>query len=329
MFMVSRGTACMAYTMRQRVLAALAADGLIPGQGMKSKNGKFGWVMKWGYGSSAYLIDFLDPVFQKDTIAAFKKLYDETMAVSPDDTAEYKDPFDIKKLLSQENSHTKTKIDLKQLNKNYDPSIHLLSANAVQLHEVMKKWNWFIDASNQDYAVDFIMKYDINGDGRLNARELILGTITHNKNAIGSGICTNCFQEVAKKLDALFIFLDCNNDGYLSAEDMWNNLPKLSRGDNRWNIFAFSNSDNIRTSALNDFCMKNGRAKEGGITKDEFRTGVLYAYWDRQTRNTGVIEDDSRNLKYLRWMDNDSIDTVAFNYMKEKVLAELMAKSNK
>jgi hypothetical protein len=237
--------------------------------------------------------------------------------------------LDIKKLISPDNKHLASKINLKDFNKNYDQSIYPISVNSVQLHTAMKQWNWFIDSTHQNYAVDFIRRYDINGDGRLSARELVLGTIMHNRNAIGSGLCQNCFQEVAKKIDALFIYLDCNNDGMLSAEDLWNNLPKLVRGDTNWNIFAINNSDNIRTSAINDFCIKNGNAKGGSVTKDEFRIGVLLGYWDRQTTDSAVLEDDSRNLKALRWTEGGTVDTVAFKYLTEKTLADLIAKAGK
>jgi len=125
----------------------------------------------------------------------------------------------------------------------------------------------------------------------------------------------------------LFVFLDCTNKGYLTAEELWNNLPKLSRGNRKWNVFAIENSDNIRTNAINDFILKNGKAVEGGLTKEEFRNGMLLGFWDRQTAEMGIVEDDSRNLKELRWNENGMNDTVAFLYYKEKLLAEMIAES--
>jgi len=317
--------------MQASVVAALRAEGRLPGQpkGKHAMSAKFAWVKKWGYDETAYLIDFFDPIFQKDTTTSFKKLYDDLMLISNADTADYKDPFDMKKLISADNQHNSGKIDLKQLNKNYDPSLYNLSVNSVQLHDGMQKWNWFIDAGAQDFAINFIMKYDMNGDGRLNPRELILGALDHNKNALGSGNCQNCFQEIAQKLDAIFIYLDCENKGFLSAEELWSALPKINRPDSKYNIFGINNSDNIRTSAINDFVIKNGLGKEGSVSKEEFRNGVLLAYWDRQTSFTSILVDDSRNLKYLRWTDGGITDTVAYNFMKEKVLADLIAKSQR
>ena len=331
LFTANRGQVCMSYNMRKAALAALLAEGLVPGQkdGKNSISTKFAWVKKWGYGESAYLFDYLDPVFQKEAITAFQKLYDDLMAMSNADTPEYQDPFDVTKLISADNQYKKNSLNLKHVSKNYDKSLYNLSVNSVQLREAMKKWDWFIDIGAQDYAINFIMKYDMNGDGRLNPRELVLGTIDHNKNALGSGNCKNCFQKFAQRLDAVFIYLDCDNDGFLSAEELWASLPKINRADSKYNIFGINNSDNIRTSAINDFVLKNGGGKEGSVTKEEFRNGILFGFWDRQTTESAIVVDDSRNLKYLRWTDGGVTDTAAFNHLKEQVLAELIAKSQR
>ena len=295
--MISKASAANA---RKKAIAQIVAENKnFQTQGKKGMSAKFAWIKNWGYNDAAYFFDFLDPVLKEEITNAFKKVYTDLKSISNKDTAEYKDLFDINKLMRPEEKSKKT--NLKDLNKNYDPAIYDISINTVQLNKAMKDWNWFIDPSLKDYAFDFVSNYDMDGDGRLNPRELILAIVFHNKNFIGSGICQNCFNEIAKKLDAMFIFLDCNLDGALSAEDLWNNIPKLVRPDNRWNIFGLNNNDNIRTSAINDFCLKNGNAKEGSVTKDEFRTGILLGYWDRQTSTTSIIKDDSRNLKALKF----------------------------
>ena len=323
LFMVERTTACRKYVLKKMIREMIYAEHF----GNRAHKGKFWWVKDWGYGPSSYLFDFLDPVFKIDILASFNKLYEDTMHLYMTDTKDYKDPFAFKNFIDKDNEHMKGKIDLKSINKNYDPSIYGISANAVQIKTAIEKWGWFLDSSHADFAADFIHSYDLNGDGRLNARELILGAITHNKNAMGTQLCHNCFNLISKKIDAMFIFLDCSNRGFLTAEELWNSLPKLNRRDQRWNIFSFDNSENIRTNAINDFVIKNGRAREGAVTKEEFRTGLLYGYWDRHTTYRGILNDDSRSLKSLRWIDNDMIDTAAFNYVKEKTLAEMIAKA--
>jgi len=328
LFTGSRQSSCAAANAKKKAIAQIVAENKnFRTQGKKEMKTKFAWVKNWGYNDAAYFFDFIDPVLKEEVVHSFEKVYKDLHSLPNQDTADYKDLFDINKLMDSKERNAKT--NLKHLNKNYDPAVYEISINTVQLNKAMKEWNWFIDPSLKDYAFDFVNKYDVDGDGRLNPRELILGIITHNKNFIGSGVCQNCFNEIAKKLDAMFIFLDCNLDGALNAEDLWNNLPKLVRTDNRWNIFGLNNNDNIRTSAINDFCLKNGNAKQGSVTKDEFRTGILLGYWDRQTSTGNIIKDDSRNLKSLRWNEGGMTDTVAFRYFKEKVLAEMIAKTNK
>ena len=153
---------------------------------------------------------------------------------------------------------------------------------------------------------------------------MMLANIYHNKDILGKGNCMYCLAEIGRKLDAMFIFLDCTNSGAISVEDLWQKLPKLVRPDTRWNIFGIKSNENIRTSALNDFCLKNGQAKQGFITKKEFRTGVLLGYWDRQTDRKEIIKGNERSLKKLRWDKNGMTDTVAFrNYMEKlKALAK-------
>lgn len=324
LFGASRDSTCQGKKMKARAARAVLQEAQNK-MGKKVVANKFSWIKRWGYGQSAYLFDYVDSVFQNEIVEAFSKIYNEAMNESNKDTDAYKDPFDLNKQVSQDNKHIRGNLNLKEINKNYDPAVYSASINAVQIHEVLKKWNWPIDSSKKDFAADFIQSYDINGDGRLNAREMILGAILHNKHSYGSGTCTNCLKELVGKFDAMFVFLDCSNAGYLSAEDLWNSLPKLNRPESNYNIFAISNSDNIRTSAINDFCIKNGVAKAGGVTKEEFRQGLLLGYWDRQTRRTTIVKDDSRNLKSLRWSDDGETDSAAFNYLKEKTLAEMIS----
>lgn len=330
LFTEKRGSGCRTGGGQEDKTAAqepvLLTDVKVQDNVRQSSKADSSWLKKWGYGEAAYFFDFLDPVFQKDFVTAFKKLYKDASDVSNKDTEKFQDPFDIKKLVANKKNNI---TDYRTVNKNYDQAIYDKAINSVQLNEVMKKWNWLINPGEADYAVNFIARFDLDGDGRLNPRELALGAIIHNKDIISTTTCQNCFQEIAFKLDAMFVYLDCNTDGYLSAEDMWYALPKLNRPESKWNIFAIKNNDNVRTSAINDFVIKNHASKEGSLSKEEYRGGITLGFWDRQTKETGIVEDDSRNLKVLRWNKTGMTDTVAFNYLQEKSLAEMIAKSGK
>ena len=86
-------------------------------------------------------------------------------------------------------------------------------------------------------------------------------------------------------------------------------------------MFAFGNDENIRTAAINDFILKHSTAKDGFISRREFRIGTLLGYWDRQTEISKVVLDDSRTLKKLRWSENNMIDVALYSYFKKKMSA--------
>jgi len=124
------------------------------------------------------------------------------------------------------------------------------------------------------------------------------------------------------------MFIDCDNDGIIKAEDLWNNLPKLKRNSPQFNMFALSKDAGIRTAAVNDFVLKNMSGRSGILTKVAFRNAIILGMWDRQTDFTKVLDDDSRTLKELRWKDDDMVDIKAEEYIKDGFIAEMKKKAN-
>jgi len=241
----------------------------------------------------------------------------------PSVDSSYPDPYDFKRLISQDNAHLKKKVlqKMKLFTKNFNPKVYNASINAVSIKGALNKWKWYTDPFDPDFPQRFVMKYDMNFDGRLNPREWILASIWHNKQVIGSPdpICQQCYFDVVKMIDAIFLYLDCDNDGFINAEDMWKNLQNMNRKTETFNLFAFGNNENIRTAALNDFILKHTASKDGYISRREFRVGILLGYWDRQTTTTKIITDDSRAMKKLRWSENNMVDTALYSYYKKKM----------
>lgn len=323
LFHSQRGSACKSDLLKAKLKAKLAEE-LKNNNSQKSKKGKFSWVKDWGYGRNAYFLDYLDPVLLSDVLGEFNKIYKDMFALSSKDTKDYKDPFNLQKLMEKKTGgDSKAKgayaKDLKKLNKNYEPKIFDISVNAVQIHDAMKLWNWDIDVGLKDYAVTFIKKYDFNGDGRLNPRELIIGALEHNKHYWGTTVCTHNFENVIDKIDAIFTYLDCDNDGKIGSEDIYANLKKIKRSSSKYDIFAIGFKDGVRTDAINDFILKNNKFEIGSLNKNEFRNGILYGIWDRQTDYYKILanDDNSRSQKDLRWSDGNTVDTKAFNLLKK------------
>ena len=321
LFKIPRGTACSKTNLLAKIRRELIEEGLYPGMNYNSQRGPFWWVKQWGYEAGAYFFDFLDPVLKDQVANEFDFIYSALTAFPTVDTS-IPDPFDFKKMVAKGGNLTSKKLKMiKKFTENYDPASYSISANLPQVQAAIVKWKWQINPGDPTYFRRFIQKYDMNYDGRLNPREFILASLWHNKQSVGSPLCDHCYFDVGKTLDAIFLYLDCDNNGLLSSEEIWGNLPKIKRVDQRWNMFAFGNDESIRTAAVNDFILKHGRTKDGFITRPEFRVGILLGFWDRQTETSKVLHDDSRTLKNLRWEEGDMIDIALYSYYKKKMMS--------
>jgi len=329
LFTVSRTSSCAPEASEQSLNQALQEEELrkrsMDGGEILDYDSSFTWIKKWGFGPVAYFIDFLDPLFREPALKEFNCMWKNITSEVPEDTAEYRDAFDFANRIKTAPLEKQSSIlrDIKKLEKSYDPIIYENSVNSVQLHKAIKNFRWVVDAGSPDFAADFIMQYDINHDGRLNPRELILGAIRHNQQNLGSKKCNHCFTEVSRMLKGLFTYIDCSDSGFVDADHLWKNLPSLNRKVAKWNIFKYGNNENIRSNAVNDFILKNQRSRDAAVSKQEFIAGILLGIWDRQTTEHGILLGDERSLKTLRWTDNDMVDTNAFSYVKAVAQAKI------
>jgi hypothetical protein len=325
LFKVPRRSACAKSNLLSRIRRELIEEGKYPGQGYRTKRSKFWWVKQWGYEASAYFFDFLDPILRDQTVKEFEVVFTALRGFPQADSA-IPDPFDFKKLIAKSGGNLTAKQQkmIKKFTANYDAASYEISANLPQVQKAIETWKWSVNPGDPTYFRRFIQKYDMNYDGRMNPREFILATLWNNKQTVGSSLCDFCYFEVGKTLDAIFLYLDCDNDGLLSSEEIWGNLPNINRKTQKLNMFAFGNDQSIRTAAVNDFILKNSNTKEGFITRTEFRVGLLLGFWDRQTSTTKVLVDDSRTMKNLRWEEGNMVDIALFNYYKKKMALGLI-----
>jgi len=321
LFKVPRKSACSRKNLLRRIRRELKDQGHLFGKDNR-KRSKFYWVKQWGYESAAYFFDYLDPILRKDVVKEFNAIMKDLKAFPASDK-KMPDPFDFKKLLAKGKGNVSKKQVkmLKKFTANYDAKTYEASANLPQVAAAMKKWKWNIDGEDPTFFTRFFTKYDMNFDGKLSPREFILASLWHNKQTVGTNICTHCYGDLGKSLDAMFLYLDCDNNGLLSAEEIWTNIPNINRKTQKWNIFAFGNNQSIRTAAINDFILKNQKTKEGFLTRSEFRVGMLLGFWDRQADTTKVFDKEERTMKRLRWREGDLIDIALYNYHKKLMIA--------
>jgi len=164
--------------------------------------------------------------------------------------------------------------------------------------------------------------YDFDGDGRLNPSEFILFSIVHNEKNFRQQSCKQfCYSDLlATKIDPLFAYFDCDQDGYASAENLWIGFQNIKRKEiNQYNMYKCLMPSQLnqgyRTTSPNDFILKSNEKVTGFVDLSEFRKGILLGYWDRQTNSNQIINDDSKNLKNMRWGAGGTEDVVCQNML--------------
>lgn len=269
--------------------------------------------LELGFGRSAYLFDYLDEMLLKDFVEAFAKIA-ESVKKNPQTDPVYEDPYTMVKMLSLPADHGLTDLELsskmKQASPAFDEDFWKNSFNAVQINKAIRDNKWNVELGVSNPAKRMIDRFDFNGDGRLTVSELIIAVIDANKGILGENKCLNCLEEIVQdKLDPIYMFSDCDNDGKLSAEEMWKAFKYLKRGSDNYNIYnCLKAGVEARTGAVNDFILKCQNSLNGTVTKREFAICIIVGYWNRQTDQGSIFKVDNKSRRVDRWRDPAGVD---------------------
>lgn len=270
--------------------------------------------IEMGFGTSSYMFDYLDDTLRSSILNEFQVIVQNAKKIELKDLT-YEDPYHLATILNgtpkkkSDNKEEENKLLLEKLTKilpTFDVGVWSESLDAYILNDVIKQWKWNVP-SGKDEARTLIDMFDFNGDGRLSQREFVLASFTVNKNIIGKTDCLNCYSKIASDLiDPMFYFFDCDGDGKVSAEEIWNGLLLLKNNAN--SNFFNCKIDNAyyKTSAINDFVLKASTIK-GVLTIEEFRQGILLGFWNRHLGNNSIEKLDSLTRKQERWPSNKDI----------------------
>lgn len=278
---------------------------------------------KRGFEEVAYLFDYLDDLFQKEITGEFSRIWEE--AKKAPTSGNFVDLYDLNRIFNNKLLGNSLGIPLnvdrmtdeeivkrmQRISPSFDIEVYKNSINMQQLNWILKKWgyNKKHEANNiPKYLVD---KYDMDGDGRLNAREFILLSIVNNIDIMPYGTCSNCYHEIVlKKVEPIFDFIDCKREATISTQNICDGIMYLRKKTSAYNMFKCTkNGLFFNSSACNDLILKNTTsATNGGLTKSEFRLGILLGFWDRQTHNKGIYFGDEINKKSERWSPDGKID---------------------
>ncbi len=279
-----------------------------------------------------YFFDYIDDIFQEDMTKEFTALLAAAKEVTEEDLTKFVEPYTPENLLFYFSKGKEGRdpwkgtgtaaraapIDIEQVKRyqpDFDSDVWKQSFSAAKISKIIKTFGWGPIPPVPYYFKRLVDKYDFNGNGRLDAREFIFYAIWEHYKTY-TGCKSHCFKKIIEeKIDPLFMFLDCDNDGYINSENIWDGLKFLKRsteGREKYDYYKCvlpkSYNKFYRTHAGNDFILKNFRAADGYINREEFRKGILLGYWERQVNGLSVATDDSINRKSDRWDPSGKID---------------------
>jgi Ca2+-binding EF-hand superfamily protein len=267
-----------------------------------------------------YFFDYIDDIFQKEISKEFKELIEEAKRIPEEDQKIFDDPYSADKLLfywshgQEGRDPIKGKADtapvdllkLKQFNPEFDLELWKESFSAAKISNIIKTFGWSSIRPIPYFFKRLIDKYDFNGNGRLDHKEFLFFAIWENyKNY--STCQKHCFKNLIETIiNPLFTFFDCDQDGYINSENLWEGMRYLKRSaPEKYNFYKCEvpkpYNKYYRTHAPNDFVLKNYEVADGYLNKEEFIKGILLGYWERQTKPMLVVDDDSINKKSERW----------------------------
>lgn len=288
---------------------------------------------EYSKGDSAFLFDHLDDVLQSIIANKYKKIYDAALEAQTklfSSSSPPEDPYSYKYLLNiflpnkydasfPENKNRLAEVWPHFIRENWDNYITFPTFS-----EVCRDWSWVI---NKEGIKDF-NKFDFNGDGRLDRKEFILYSIIMNKSLFGTKTAKQDYfydDIFAELIDPMFMFIDCDKNGSVTSEEIWNGLRNLKRKNkDKYSLFScklkMDMEKEYRTISINDFILTNGKKKKAEVNLEEFRTGILLGYWKRQTRADKIVTDDTFAYKNERWIDDGKDDKMCLNikfFLKE------------
>jgi Ca2+-binding EF-hand superfamily protein len=206
---------------------------------------------------------------------------------------------------------------IKSYNSAFDKSIWENGVTPMQVFHIMNEWGWGMPGEDRDMMdiKKVVDTYDFNGDGNLNPEEFTIFQI-HQTIKVGHQCAKHCFRNIIDKvLEPLFMYLDCDSDGYINSHNMWEGLKNVKRGDGakKFNmygcIFPVELNKDYRTNCTNDLILKATFAADGFLNKNEFIKAILTGFWERETdtKSYGTNAETMEGLK-ARWASNGTKD---------------------
>jgi hypothetical protein len=293
----------------------------------------------YGWGPSAYLFDYMDPVLEQKTLKFFNDLWTEVSTITSFPTKEDKeDPYTLQRIFNMPGQTEAVLLEkFKALKPSFKKDVWTASVTIPQVRMVSKHWNF--NGNSNDIAREIVDTYDYNGDGRLSRKEYIIAYLNINRAVIGQKSCTKYKNSAGKEVEnecihsfvrniiyPMFFKADCGDyDDKIGSEEIWYSFKSLIRKkpdgneEKRFNIYdCIILNEPYHTTAINDFILKSQKTIESYLNKLEFTRGIFLAYWARSVTDSQIyptyyeeskkVTPDYHNFKGKRWTASSSLD---------------------
>ena len=223
--------------------------------------------LRIGLDESAYLFDWIDAKLELPIASYFDQILHNVKSINKEQAESvYPDIYSIENQLNEysklnnalyqnynRNFHPNDMLsDLTKYNKNIDPQIFINSITISQFVVFSLDCNWSYPNNSENWQKEIFDKYDFDGDGRLNNFEFISLSIYENNIFLGSRESLFTYKSIIDNiLDPMFIFADLDNDGKIYAQNLWNTLKELNRGEYSSSYFNIFNCNLEKQNYIN------------------------------------------------------------------------------
>lgn len=242
----------------------------ITNSSLPKRKPNFIYQEKHGREESAYLFDYLESFLLNKIVIEFNDVFNKAKTHQED--ISFSDIYSANNQLStyktlgigdyivlkvKDSIEVQDKLieNLSLVNKKVDKEIFKNSINISQFSSLIKNWRWKYNRYSGKWQKTLFDKYDFNGDGRLNANEFLAFSVMHNykTNVLGTIYGTNNYLNICQdRIDPIFYYADCNNDEYISAEELWNALGNLKRSSTESTSKDNNNiNNNVNNNSIN------------------------------------------------------------------------------
>jgi len=222
---------------------------------------------------AAYFYDKLDPVFEKQIIEEWN-----LAVTSFINSAAFNNSPPVVETISTNASGSVKKTSKVTMSSSLgdDKKISL-----PQLVAGASESGWLSDLSETAMQKK-LKKYDTTGDNALFYKEFVLFLIDEwrsaDENTFGADTCKHCLLDSRKKLGEMFRFFDCDDDGMISSEDIYNGMKH----------FKYLTENELSPACTNDVVLKSDANSNAKLTLPEWQRAVYVGYWQRMTDMKGI-----------------------------------------